>query len=99
MLALLATLLVPAGSLPARDSLPTLRAHHQVSTWKIDVTHSELLFRIRHLVSRVTGTFTDWEGTILADPADWKDGSVSVVIRTASTSTNDSRRDSHLRSA
>jgi polyisoprenoid-binding protein YceI len=102
MLALLATLLVPAGAFPAlpaaaRDTQPDPTAH-QVSTWKIDVTHSELLFRIRHLVSKVTGTFTEWEGTILADPADWKDGTVSVVIRSASISTNNQRRDTHLRS-
>lgn len=99
MLSLLATALLVLSD-PASVPLhphPALPA--RASTWKIDATHSELLFRIRHLVSRVTGTFTDWDGTITGDPADWKDASVVVKIRTASISTNNERRDSHLRSA
>ncbi|HEX2206831.1 MAG TPA: YceI family protein [Longimicrobium sp.] len=62
-------------------------------------THSELTFRIRHLVSRVNGTFNTWSGTIVADPANLGGGSVSVDIQTASIDTNNERRDTHLRSA
>ena len=99
MLALFAaSALILSGSPPIpRHSHPGLVA--RVSTWKIDQTHSELLFRIRHLVSRVTGTFTDWDGTIIGDPTDWNDASASVNIRTASITTGNQRRDSHLRSA
>ena len=43
-------------------------------TWNIDVAHSEITFRIRHFMSRVSGTFTDWSGTIQADPAHWAGG-------------------------
>lgn len=68
------------------------------TTWQIDATHSELLFRVRHLVSRVTGTFTDWDGVITGDPADWSQGSVTVKVRTRSITTNHVRRDTHLRS-
>lgn len=93
---LVASLLVLKAPAPAPRHLPPAPA---TATWKIDATHSELLFRIRHLVSKVTGTFTDWDGTITGDPADWKDGSVVVKIRTASISTNNARRDTHLRSA
>lgn len=99
MLCLFVTsLLVLSGPAPA-DHYPNPIAPPPVSTWKIDATHSELLFRIRHLVSTVTGTFTDWDGTIIGDPEDWKGGSVTVNIRTASISTNNDRRDTHLRSA
>ncbi|HXE57969.1 MAG TPA: YceI family protein [Gemmatimonadales bacterium] len=94
-LPLLAALLVGApapGPVPPADTVKAAR-------WRIDVTHSELRFRIRHLVSRVTGTFTDWEGTIVADPTDLAGGSVSVTIRTKSIDTNHERRDAHLRSA
>ncbi len=96
MLALATTLsllLAPPGG-PA----PFVAAAPDTTTWQIDATHSELLFRIRHLVSRVTGTFTDWEGAIIGDPADWSKGSVSVTIRTRSIDTNNQRRDTHLRS-
>ncbi|HEX5632285.1 MAG TPA: YceI family protein [Gemmatimonadales bacterium] len=68
-------------------------------TWKIDVTHSELIFRVRHLVSRVPGTFREWSGAIVADPADWNAGSVEIVIQAASIDTRHEKRDTHLRSA
>lgn len=67
--------------------------------WQIDPAHSELTFRIRHLVSRVSGQFNTWSGTITADPANLAGGSVSVDIQTASIDTNNERRDTHLRSA
>lgn len=67
-------------------------------TWQIDVTHSELSFRIRHLVSRVNGTFGEWKGTIVADPASLAGGRVNVEIQTASIDTRNQRRDTHLRS-
>jgi len=67
--------------------------------WRIDATHSELTFRIRHLVSRVRGQFNTWSGTIVADPTNLATGSVSVDIQTASIDTNNERRDTHLRSA
>ncbi len=96
---LISSLLVLRAAAPAPHHLHPAPADPVVSTWKIDATHSELLFRIRHLVSKVTGTFTDWDGTITGDPAEWKSGSVVVNIRTASISTNNQRRDTHLRSA
>jgi polyisoprenoid-binding protein YceI len=68
-------------------------------TWQIDVTHSELSFRIRHLVSRVNGTFGQWKGSIVADPANLAGGSVNVEIQTTSIDTRNERRDTHLRSA
>jgi polyisoprenoid-binding protein YceI len=67
-------------------------------TWKIDLAHSEVSFRIRHFMSKVSGTFTDWSGTIQADPANWAGGSVSVSIVTTSVSTRNETRDNDLRS-
>lgn len=78
---------------PVSDTVPA------TTVWKIDITHSELLFRVRHLVSRVTGTFTDWEGVVTADSGAWNAGRVDVVVRTRSIDTNNERRDTHLRSA
>jgi polyisoprenoid-binding protein YceI len=69
-----------------------------VATWQIDVSHSELSFRVRHLISRVRGHFREWQGSITADPANLATGSVQVEIRTASIDTNHQRRDNHLRS-
>jgi polyisoprenoid-binding protein YceI len=68
------------------------------ATWTIDTAHSELSFRIRHLISRVRGTFDEWNGTLTADPANLAGGSVAVAIKTASINTRHERRDNHLRS-
>lgn len=80
----------PLGAAPAGSAA--------VSTWKIDATHSELSFRIRHLVSKVRGTFGEWNGEIVAAPANLAGGSVAVTINTASIDTKNERRDNHLRS-
>ena len=66
--------------------------------WNIDPVHSEVTFRIRHFVSKVPGTFTQWAGSITADPAAVAAGSVEVTIQTASINTGNERRDKHLRS-
>lgn len=89
--AVLATSLL--GAPPVPDTLAA-----KPVTWTIDVNHSELVFRIRHLVSRVHGTFREWEGTISADPANWDAGQVEITIQTASIDTRNERRDNHLRS-
>lgn len=66
--------------------------------WRLDANHSDITFRIRHLVTRVSGTFDRWTADLKADPADWSSGSVSVSIETASINTRQERRDNHLRS-
>lgn len=77
---------------------PVQPAQAQAQTWKIDATHSEVSFRIRHYVTKVRGTFPKWEGTIVADPRDLSTGRVDVAIEAKSIDTNDERRDNHLRS-
>ena len=66
--------------------------------WKIDASHSQLTFSIRHLVSRVRGQFGTWSGTITADPADWSTASVEVSAEASTIDTNNERRDADLRS-
>lgn len=95
MLALLVLLTI---SSPAPPTPATADTTQQATTWVIDKTHSELLFRVRHMVSRVTGTFTDWDASITVEPGNWNAGSVSVAVRTRSIDTNNERRDTHLRS-
>jgi polyisoprenoid-binding protein YceI len=97
LLALVPALAGAQSALPAQAS----KAGASVSapsTWKIDPTHSELSFTIRHMVSKVRGQFDAWSGTILADPADWNTASVEVVAQTSTIDTNNERRDADLRS-
>lgn len=98
-LTLLAIPALLAATAAAAPSIRPVQAPAAPVQWRIDQTHSELTFRIRHLVSRVNGSFNSWGGTITADPASLAGGSVSVDIQTASIDTNSERRDTHLRSA
>lgn len=68
-------------------------------TWKIDPAHSGVEFIVTHLmISKVRGRFSDISGTVETDGT--PEGSrIEVEIGTASITTNDSGRDTHLRSA
>ncbi|HEU4563858.1 MAG TPA: YceI family protein [Gemmatimonadaceae bacterium] len=90
------TLLAP---LPAPSAVTRPSAAPDPVSWKIDVNHSELTFEIRHLVSRVRGTFKQWSGNVVADPTNWGTGQVDVTIQTSSIDTNNDRRDADLRSS
>jgi len=101
-----AALLVPALALGAHRSLgettSAAAAEPLVApapvTWQIDPAHSRVSFRIRHFVTKVRGKFTDFRGTITADPQAWQDAAIEVEIRTASIDTDNEKRDNHLRS-
>jgi polyisoprenoid-binding protein YceI len=56
-------------------------------------------FRIRHFVTKVPGKLTDFRGSITADPESWQGAAVEVEVRTASISTGNAKRDTHLRSS
>jgi polyisoprenoid-binding protein YceI len=68
-------------------------------TYEIDKSHSEAGFEVRHLLTRVRGRFTDFEGTIRIDDEKPELSSVSITIKAASIDTNEPNRDAHLRSA
>ncbi len=68
--------------------------------WKLDTVHSHVGFSIRHLmISKVTGYFKVWSGTLITDEANPEASSVEVEIDAASIDTKEPQRDEHLRSA
>jgi len=67
-------------------------------TYAIDKTHSELNFQVRHLVTRVRGRFTDFDGAVSIDAASPERSSVNVNIKAATIDTSTADRDAHLRS-
>ena len=80
-------------------SITTLTATPAATaTYAIDRTHSEVLFRVRHLLSRVGGQFRDFAGTIVFDPAHLEASHVEFAIKAASIDTSVADRDAHLRS-
>jgi polyisoprenoid-binding protein YceI len=67
-------------------------------TFVIDKTHSEAIFQVRHLVTKVRGRFTDFSGTIQFDQAHLERSSVSFTISAASIDTGTPDRDALLKS-
>jgi polyisoprenoid-binding protein YceI len=68
-------------------------------TYKIDKSHSEAIFQVRHLVTKVRGRFTDFEGAIEFNEANPEQSNVHFVINATSIDTAEKDRDTHLRSA
>lgn len=66
-------------------------------TWNIDPAHSEVTFTIRHLMTKVRGTFTDFSGTIeIAE--DVAASTATAEIKVDSIDTRNADRDAHIRS-
>ncbi|KIC90429.1 YceI family protein [Flavihumibacter sp. ZG627] len=71
-----------------------------MATWKIDNNHSEIAFKVKHLViSTVTGKFTSFEGTIESESDDFKDAKIDFTADIDSITTGNDQRDGHLKSA
>jgi len=68
-------------------------------TYGIDTAHSDVSFKVRHLVSNVTGRFGSFDGTLKVDFQDLNSSSVEFTIDAASIDTANEDRDKHLRSA
>ncbi|MBV8517423.1 MAG: YceI family protein [Acidobacteria bacterium] len=68
-------------------------------TWVADPAHSETTFKIRHLVSKVSGRFRDFNADINLNRANPVASSVNFTIQAASIDTGNGSRDEHLRSA
>lgn len=67
--------------------------------WSVDPTHSEVQFKVRHLViSTVTGFFKKFDGTIEQTGEDFDGAKATFAVSTASVDTNMADRDGHLRS-
>ena len=67
--------------------------------WTIDPTHSEVAFKVKHLViSTVTGYFKQFDGNAESNSADFSGATVGFSINTDSIDTNQKDRDAHLKS-
>ena len=67
--------------------------------WVLDPTHSEIGFKIKHLmITNVSGNFTKFEVKAETNGDDFSNAEVSADIEVASINTNNAQRDAHLRS-
>lgn len=70
-----------------------------MSTYKIDAAHSEITFKVKHLmITNVTGNFTKFDGELIAEKEDLSDAKISFSADTNSINTNAADRDAHLKS-
>ena len=81
-------------------SLALAAAPLGAETFTIDPAHSQVMFRIRHLmISKVSGRFNKFSGSFDYEegkPGKWK---TSAVIEAASIDTGIEKRDEHLRNS
>lgn len=63
----------------------------------VDKTHSDVSFKVRHLVANTSGRFTDYSANIALEPSDLTKSSVDFTIQASSVNTADETRDKHLR--
>lgn len=67
--------------------------------WAIDTTHSEVQFKVKHLViATVTGTFKKFSGSVETDGDDFDGAEAEFTIDVNSIDTNQPQRDAHLKS-
>jgi polyisoprenoid-binding protein YceI len=67
-------------------------------TWNIDPAHSEVTFAIRHLMSKVRGSFTAFSGQVVISE-DLASSAATAEIQLSSVDTRNADRDAHLKSA
>lgn len=66
--------------------------------WVIDPMHSEVLFKVKHLmISTVTGSFQKFSGIVTTQSEDFENAEIQFSIDVNSISTNQEMRDNHLK--
>lgn len=76
-----------------REAIPTTQ-------WGFDASHAKVGFKISHFgISETEGKFTKFDGAVLSDRPDFSDANINFTIDVNSINTEDSQRDTHLKSA
>ncbi len=71
-----------------------------MAKWIIDTAHSEVTFKVKHLViSTVSGKFTSFEGQMESEKEDFTDAKIVFSAKIDSIQTGNEQRDGHLKSA
>ena len=83
---------VTTGTTPT-STIPGLVA----GTYAIDAAHSEIGFTVRHLMTKVRGTFQEFAGEIVVKDS-LEESSTAVSVELGSVHTRSEQRDGHLRS-
>ncbi|WKN44850.1 YceI family protein [Tunicatimonas pelagia] len=69
------------------------------TTWAIDPAHTEIQFKVRHMMlSTVTGSFAAFNGTLETERDDFANADIQFTAYVDSISTGEAQRDTHLKS-
>jgi len=72
----------------------------QATKWTLDATHSEIQFKVKHLmISTVTGQFNRFNGTVKTEGDNFETAKIHFSADINSISTNNEQRDAHLRNS
>lgn len=72
----------------------------KTTKWKIDPAHSELGFKIKHLmIAHVNGTFRKFDVTVETNGDDFATAHILATVEVQSIDTNQAQRDNHLRTS
>ncbi|WP_033564573.1 YceI family protein [Sphingobacterium sp. SYP-B4668] len=70
------------------------------TTWNLDKAHSELEFKVKHMmISNVRGLFENFDVSIDGGDNGFENATVLASIETSSINTKNGQRDEHLKSA
>jgi polyisoprenoid-binding protein YceI len=70
------------------------------TTWAIDTMHSEISFKVKHLViTTVTGKFKNFSGKVVSSGDDFADAQIEFSADVNSIDTGAEARDGHLKGA
>ena len=66
--------------------------------WSIDPAHSEIAFKVRHLmIAHVNGSFKTFDASIYTTGKDFTSAEIDLWIDASSVTTGDEKRDEHLK--
>jgi polyisoprenoid-binding protein YceI len=72
----------------------------ETTKWVLDPTHSELGFKIKHLmITNVSGSFKNFQADVVTNNTDFSSAQISLTAEMGSINTNNEQRDAHLRAA
>ena len=66
--------------------------------WNADVANSDIGFSVTHMmISEIDGAFKDFNATMTSTKEDFEDSKIEFTAKAASITTNNDKRDAHLR--
>ncbi|MET0300309.1 MAG: YceI family protein [Flavitalea sp.] len=69
-----------------------------IRKWVLDPVHTQIQFKVKHMmISTVTGSFSDYEGTVETEEEDFMKAKVNFSAEVNSLSTGSADRDAHLK--